>query len=90
LHSFKTQGVRLIDHHSMTDYFMEFMEAEAKCQRPVHADWGWIVPPISGSATPVYPLELENRILKPNYFYMPDPWQVDKYSPGCPFDHNQQ
>ena len=91
LHSFKTQGVRLIDHHTMTDYFMEFMQAESKCQRPVHADWGWIVPPISGSATPVYPLELENRILKPNYFYMPDPWQEDKYSPGvCPFAHGKE
>ena len=91
LHSFKSQGVRLIDHHTMTDYFMEFMQDEAKCQRPVHADWGWIVPPISGSTTPVYPLEMENRILKPNYFYMPDPWQEDKYSPGvCPFRHGSQ
>lgn len=86
LHSFKSQGVRLIDHHSMTEYFMEFMEDEQKCQRPVHADWGWIVPPISGSLTPVYPLELENRILKPNYFYMADPWQEGEYTPGvCPF-----
>ena len=91
LHSFKTKGVRLIDHHTMTEYFMEFMQEEAKCQRPVHADWGWIVPPISGSTTPVYPVEMENRILKPNYFYMPDPWQTDKYSPGvCPFHHNKQ
>lgn len=86
LHSFKSQGVRLIDHHSMTEYFMEFMEDEQKCQRQVHADWGWIVPPISGSLTPVYPLELENRILKPNYFYMSDPWKESDYAPGlCPF-----
>ena len=88
LHSFKAQGVRLIDHHSMTEYFMEFMEAEQKCQRPVHADWGWIVPPISGSLTPVYPLEFENRILKPNYFYMPDPWKDGADAQGvCPFNH---
>ncbi|MEL6928076.1 MAG: nitric oxide synthase oxygenase [Cyanobacteria bacterium J06600_6] len=91
LHSFKNQGVRLIDHHTMTNYFMEFMQDESKCQRPVHADWGWIVPPISGSATPVYPLELSNRILKPNYFYMSDPWQTDRYAPGgCPFAHGQE
>jgi len=38
IHSFKSQGVRLIDHHSMTKYFMKFMEDEQKCQRPVHAD----------------------------------------------------
>ena len=90
LHSFKSQGVRLIDHHSMTDYFMEFMADEQKCQRPVHADWGWIVPPISGSLTPVYPLELENRILKPNYFYMPDAWNPqDESQAVCPF-HNTE
>lgn len=72
----------------MTDYFMQFMEDEQRCQRPVHADWGWIVPPISGSTTPVYPVEMNNRILKPNYFYMSDPWQTEENSPGCPF-HNR-
>lgn len=86
LHSFKSQGVRLIDHHTMTDYFMEFMQEEFKSQRPVHADWGWIVPPISGSTTPVYPLELTNRILKPNYFYLPDLWTEGAVEmPECPF-----
>ena len=86
LHSFKEQGVRLIDHHSMTDYFMEFMEEEKKCQRPIHADWGWIVPPLSGLLTQVYPLKFDNRILKPNYFYMSDAWKPDDESkPVCPF-----
>ena len=78
LHSFKQQGVRLIDHHTMGDYFIQFMEDEKNCQRPVHADWGWIIPPVSGSLCPVYPLKLDNRILKPNYFYMPDPWKSFK------------
>ena len=87
LHSFKQQGVRLIDHHTMTDYFMQFKADEEKCQRNVYADWGWIVPPISGSLTQVYPVELENRILKPNYFYMSDPWKEDNTSRVCPF-HN--
>ena len=88
VHSFKKHGVRLIDHHTMTDYFMQFMADEQKCQRPVHADWGWIVPPVSGLTTPVYPVEMNNRILKPNYFYMSDPWQTEENSPGCPF-HNR-
>ena len=86
LHSFKSQGVRLIDHHSMTEYFMEFMAEEQKCQRPIHADWGWIVPPISGSLTQVYPIEFDNRILKPNYFYMSDAWKPQPDAKGiCPF-----
>jgi len=90
LHSYKKHGVRLMDHHTMTDYFMQFMEDEQRCQRPVHADWSWIVPPISGSVTPVYPLEMNNRILKPNYFYLPEPWKTgEENSNGfCPF-HQQ-
>ena len=86
LHSFKSKGVRLIDRYSMTDYFMEFRSDEKKCGRAVYADWGWIVPPISGSLTQVYSLELENRILKPNYFYMSDPWKSGEEAKGmCPF-----
>ena len=85
VHSFKKHGVRLIDHHTMTDYFMQFMADEQQCQRPVHADWGWIVPPVSGSTTPVYPIEMNNRILKPNYFYLSDPWKAEGGSSGCPF-----
>lgn len=88
VYSYKKHGVRLMDHHTMTEYFMQFLEDEKKCQRPVYADWGWIVPPISGSATPVYSLEMNNRILKPNYFYLPEPWKTEetRASGGfCPF-----
>lgn len=89
VYSYKKHGVRLMDHHTMTDYFMQFLEEEKRCQRDVYADWGWIVPPISGSATPVYPLEMNNRILKPNYFYLSDPWKTGEDSEGvCPF-HQQ-
>ena len=87
VYSFKKHGVRLIDHHTMTDYFIQFMEDEQRCQRPVHADWGWIVPPVSGSTTPVYSVEMNNRILKPNYFYLSDPWKAEKNSNGCPFHY---
>ena len=80
LHSFKSQGVRIIDRYTMTDYFTEFVAEEHKCQRSVYADWGRIVPPILSSSTQVYPLELENRILKPNYFYMSDPWKPNDQS----------
>ncbi|NEQ84277.1 MAG: nitric oxide synthase oxygenase [Moorea sp. SIO2I5] len=77
LHSYKKHGVRMMDHHTLTDYFMKFIEQEEKCARPVHADWTWIVPPISGSATPVFLTSMNNRILKPNYFYLPEPWKTE-------------
>ena len=54
LHSFRSAGVRIVDHHSASREFEKFCENEAKCDREVSADWSWIVPPISGSATSVF------------------------------------
>jgi len=85
LHSYKKHGVRILDHHTLTDSFMRFAEDERRCDRPVHGDWRWLLPPLSASTTPVYPLEFENRLLKPNYFYQPDPWQTTTQTQGCPF-----
>jgi nitric-oxide synthase len=87
LHSYKLHGVRMLDHHTMTDSFMEFLDEEKQCNRHVYGDWGWLIPPLSGSTVPVYPLEFENRLLKPNYFYLPDPWEEKSDSGKCPFHH---
>ena len=32
-------------------------------------------------------LEFENRLLKPNYFYVPDPWEIEPKVGKCPFHH---
>jgi nitric-oxide synthase, bacterial len=85
IYSYKKHGVRLLDHHTMTNYFLKFMEEEKHNERPLYADWSWIVPPISGSTTPVFSMEFENRILKPNYFYAPDAWKTTNVTVGCPF-----
>jgi len=87
LHSYKLHGVRMLDHHTMTDSFMEFLDEEQQCDRHVYGDWRWLIPPLSGSTVPVYPLEFENRLLKPNYFYLPDPWEEKSDSGKCPFHH---
>ncbi|MBW4627594.1 MAG: nitric oxide synthase oxygenase [Brasilonema octagenarum HA4186-MV1] len=47
----------------------------------------WLIPPISASTTPVYTVEFENRLLKPNYFYQRDPWQTESAATKCPFRH---
>jgi nitric-oxide synthase, bacterial len=75
LHSFRQANVRMLDHHTMSEYFMKFGEQERQCQRPVYGDWIWLVPPISGSTTQVFHTDMENRILKPNYLYQKDPWK---------------
>jgi len=54
LHSFFAAGCRIVDHHSASQEFIRFCSQEEQAGRPVSAEWGWIVPPLSGSATPVF------------------------------------
>ena len=74
LYSFRKAAVKIIDHHSASKQFMQFMRQEAKEGRDVTADWAWIVPPTSGSTTKVFHTEMENSVVSPNYFYQENPW----------------
>jgi len=85
LHSFCQQGVSILDHHSASHQFIHHTEKEEALGRIVPADWGWIVPPVSGSATEVFHREYQNIILKPNFFKQPEPWCQMSSPKGCPF-----
>ncbi|MFF5636077.1 nitric oxide synthase oxygenase [Streptomyces sp. NPDC012825] len=54
LHSFREAGVTMADHHTESGRFLRHIDREARHGRPTPADWSWIVPPVSGSATPVF------------------------------------
>ncbi|MFB7426424.1 nitric oxide synthase oxygenase [Streptomyces hydrogenans] len=54
LHSFQEAGVTMADHHTESGRFLKHIARERRHGRPVPADWSWIVPPLSGSATPVF------------------------------------
>ncbi len=54
LDSFDRAGVTIADHHTESRRFLSHLEREGRKGREVGADWSWIVPPISGSATPVF------------------------------------
>ncbi|GCE20142.1 nitric oxide synthase oxygenase [Dictyobacter kobayashii] len=54
LHSFELAGVTIIDHHTAARQFMHHEKYERQAGRNLYADWGWIVPPMSGSTTPVF------------------------------------
>ncbi|MEU8522969.1 nitric oxide synthase oxygenase [Streptomyces sp. NBC_01216] len=54
LHSFEEAGVTMADHHTESERFLRHVERESRLGRPTPADWSWIVPPLSGSATPVF------------------------------------
>jgi nitric-oxide synthase len=73
-HSFAIAGVSLVDHHMAARHFMRHIEREAKARRPTTGEWKWLVPPMSGSTTPVFHRGYKNTILKPNFFYQEDPW----------------
>ncbi|KAI5626091.1 nitric oxide synthase 2a, inducible isoform X1, partial [Silurus asotus] len=74
IHSFQKNKVTIMDHHSAAESFMKHMETELRLRGGCPADWIWLVPPMSGSLTPVFHQEMISYILSPFYYYQPDPW----------------
>lgn len=68
-----------MDHYSAAESFMKHMENEHRLRGGCPADWVWIVPPISGSLTPVYYQEMLNYELKPAYLYQEAAWKTHQW-----------
>ncbi|GFX52479.1 nitric oxide synthase [Trichonephila clavipes] len=69
-------NVTIVDHHTASESFMKHWENEMRLRGGCPADWVWIVPPLSGSLTPVFHQELLNYNLKPSYEYQDPPWKT--------------
>uniref|UniRef100_A0A673YVF0 Nitric oxide synthase n=1 Tax=Salmo trutta TaxID=8032 RepID=A0A673YVF0_SALTR len=69
LYSFQSSKVTIVDHHSATESFMKHMENEVRVRGGCPGDWVWIVPPMSGSITPVFHQEMLNYRLTPSFEY---------------------
>jgi nitric-oxide synthase, bacterial len=83
LSSFAKHGVTVVDHHTASRQFLLHDEREKRAGRIVPAHWVWLVPPISGSASPIFHItHYKNEILKPNFFYQPPPWEDAEFSPS--------
>nr|QIA61846.1 nitric-oxide synthase [Halichondria panicea] len=54
---------------------MTHFKSETQSRGGCPADWVWIVPPISGSVTPVFHQEMLLYHLSPSYQYQEDPWK---------------
>ncbi len=67
LHSFETAGVTITDHHTESRRFLTHLAREERAGRICPADWTWIVPPISGSATEVFHRYYSDAQLHPAY-----------------------
>jgi nitric-oxide synthase len=72
LHSFDTAGVTIADHHTEPRRFLTHLAREERVGRMTPADWSWIVPPVSGAATPVFHRYYQNADLRPNYVHHPE------------------
>ncbi|RJL21491.1 nitric oxide synthase oxygenase [Bailinhaonella thermotolerans] len=67
LASFAAAGVTITDHHTESRRFLAHLEREERAGRICPADWSWIVPPISGSATPVFHRYYDEARLTPAF-----------------------
>ncbi|EDV29131.1 uncharacterized protein TRIADDRAFT_18893, partial [Trichoplax adhaerens] len=75
LYSFQEDNVTIVDHHSVSESFMNHLEHEVNCLRGgCPSDWVWLVPPLSGSASEVYHQELLSYRLKPSFEYQVNPY----------------
>ena len=66
---FQKNGVTIMDHHSVSHSFMKHMKKEWKLRGGCNGDWVWLVPPISGSLTPIFHQEILNYPLNPMCLY---------------------
>ncbi|XP_013404057.1 nitric oxide synthase, salivary gland-like isoform X2 [Lingula anatina] len=79
LHSFQEAGVTIVDHHTAAETFMHHMRREVATRGGCPGDWVWIVPPMSGSLTPVFHQEMVCYKLRPSYEYQEAPWITHKW-----------
>lgn len=76
LHSFKEDGVTIVDHHTAAKQFARFTDNETNEGRDVTGQWSWLIPPMSPAATHVFHRSFDATELSPNYFNQPDPYTV--------------
>ena len=74
IHSFRQAGVTLVDHHTASEQFMKHVKNEESCGRPVPGDWSWLVPPMSGSACPVFHRYYADELPGPAFVKQLEAW----------------
>jgi nitric-oxide synthase len=85
LHSFAEHRATIVDHHTVSRQFVVHTEKEKQAGRCVYGDWGWIVPPMSGSTTQPFHENYENKEISPNFYGQVAPWKTGILSGLCPY-----
>ena len=76
LHSFERDGVKMVDHHQASREFLTHCDREHGAGREVQAEWSWIVPPVSASATGVFHRLYPLRPRLPNLLLQVEAWNT--------------
>ncbi|MEY8604393.1 nitric oxide synthase oxygenase [Staphylococcus nepalensis] len=79
-HSFKNEGVSMVDHLTASKQFERFEKNEQKHGRIVTGKWSWLAPPLSPTLVSNYHHGYKNEIRDPNFFY-----KKQSSTTGCPF-----
>jgi nitric-oxide synthase len=88
LHSFGQAAVTIADHHTESRRFLNHVEREERAGRRCPADWSWIVPPISGSLTPVFHRYYDEHVEGPQFLARSTDADARVPSSGkCPVAH---
>ncbi len=84
LWSYERDGMRIDDHHTASDRFHRWTLAENRRGREVDAEWAWMIPPLSPSATPVFHQTYPAHQRWPNFTRLP---RIDDEMPRatCPY-----
>ncbi|MEJ7174815.1 nitric oxide synthase oxygenase [Staphylococcus caprae] len=68
-HSFKSEGVSIVDHLTASKQFEMFERNEQKNDRHVTGKWSWLAPPLSPTLTSNYHHGYDNTMRSTNFFY---------------------
>jgi nitric-oxide synthase len=87
LHSFDEAGAKIADHHHESEMFMRFVETEERAGRAAHAEWSWVVPPLSGTTSPIYHRYYDESTALPGFLPSTGwtPPQEDAVPAECPY-----
>ncbi len=69
--SFQAAKVTIVDHHTAAAQFMQHIKNEEKSGRTIPGDWPWLVPPLSGSACPVFHRYYDPPVAGPQWIRCP-------------------
>jgi nitric-oxide synthase len=85
LHSFDQAGAKIADHHQESMMFQAFINKEERAGRTAHAEWSWIVPPMSAASLSVYHRYYDDSTVLPG-FLPASTWTppVEDKAAGCP------